>query len=162
MMLRGLTGDRSQEAKNESDIFYTTQDIHESFNKIEEEVAKWRQEDKKKRANNGGLTSGIRKIFTGKSSSERFVAKEKNAPRLLSLTDSSGPIHFEFTEVEGGGTVVKATYNPNLKGRMIKLKVTLPLKIPATPIGLNCPSCGKPVLQQFNMCPYCGTKLIKG
>jgi len=57
--------------------------------------------------------------------------------------------------------VVKATYNSALKGRVAKLKAVLPLKIPATPVGLNCPSCGKPVLREFNLCPYCGSKLIK-
>ena len=87
--------------------------------------------------------------------------KEKTPPRLISLSDATGPVYFEFTEVEGGGTVVKATYGSALKGRVAKLKATLPLKVPATPIGLSCPSCGKPVLKEFNLCPYCGTELIK-
>jgi len=92
---------------------------------------------------------------------ERFVAKEAISPRLYRMNDRSGPIYFELTEVEGGGTVVKTTYNSSIKGRMAKFKAGLPLKIPATPIGNRCPSCGKPVLPEFILCPYCGEKLIR-
>jgi len=108
-----------------------------------------------------GIASILSRVLRGRQSAERFVEKENTPPRLLSLTDSSGSIYFEFTEVEGGGTVVKATYARSIKGRVAKLKTELPLKIPATPVGLKCPSCGKPVLREFNMCPYCGSELIK-
>ena len=153
-------GEKPQATGTASESFYTTQGIHESYNKIEEEVAKWRQEALERKETSGGVTSSIRRIIGGGPPPERFVEKEKNPPRLLRLEDSSGPIYFEFTEVNDGGTVVKATYGSVMKGRVAKLKSELPLKIPATPIGLKCPSCGKSVLREFKLCPYCGSQLI--
>ena len=161
MMTMGQRGEGPQEAGTESESFYTTQDIQESFGKIMEEAAKWKQEAREKKEGPRDIASSIRKFLGGGQPSERFVEKEINPPRLLSLTDSSGPIYFELTEVEGGGTVVKATYARALKGKVATFKAGLPLKIPATPVGLKCPSCGKPVLREFNLCPYCGSELIK-
>ncbi len=159
-MTMGQRGDKPQETGPESDSFYTTQGIQESFGKVEEEVSKWRLEAQEKREPEG-LVPRVKRLLGGGTQTERFVEKEKTPPRLLSLSDTTGPIYFEFTEVEGGGTVVKATYGSTLKGRLARFKADLPLKIPATPIGLKCPSCGKPVLREFNVCPYCGTELIK-
>jgi hypothetical protein len=161
MMTMGQRGESTQEAGTESESFYTTHDIQESFGKIEEEVAKWRLEAAEKKEASTGVISSIRNILAGGRSQERFVEKENNPPRLLSLTDSSGPVYFEFTEVEGGGTVVKATYARALKRMVATLKAGLSLRIPASPVGLKCPSCGKPVLREFNLCPYCGSELIK-
>ena len=161
MMTMGQRGEKTQETGPENESFYTTQGIHESFGKIEEEVARWRLEAREKKEGPGGVTASVMKILGRGPPSERFVEKEKNPPRLLSLTDSSGPIYFEFTEVMDGGTVVKATYGSALKGRVARLKAGLPLKVPVVPIGLSCPSCGKSVLREFNLCPYCGSKLIK-
>ena len=159
-MMMGQRGDKPQEARAESDSFYTSQDIQESFGRIEEEVSRWRLEAQEKREPEG-LVSSVRRLLGGGAQAERFVEKEKAPPRLLSLSDATGPVYFEFTEVEGGGTVVKATYGSALKGRVAKLKAGLPLKVPAAPVGLKCPSCGKPVLREFNLCPYCGAELIK-
>jgi len=157
----GGRGESPQEAGTESESFYTAQDIQESFGRIEQEVAKWRQDALEMKEASRGIASILSRVLRGRQSAERFVEKENTPPRLLSLTDSSGSIYFEFTEVEGGGTVVKATYARSIKGRVAKLKTELPLKIPATPVGLKCPSCGKPVLREFNLCPYCGSELIK-
>jgi hypothetical protein len=161
LMTMGQRGEKPQEVGTESESFYTTQDIQESFGKIEEEVAKWRLEAAEKKEASRGVTSSIRNLLGGGRSQERFVENENNPPRLLRLTDSSGPIYFELTEVEGGGTVVKATYARAIKRMVATFKAGLSLKIPATPVGLKCPSCGKPVLREFNLCPYCGSELIK-
>ena len=161
VMTMGQRGEGPQEAGTGSESFYTTQDIQGAFGRIEEEVAKWRQEALETKEGPRSIINNIRNILGQGQPSARFVENENNPPRLLSLTDSSGPIYFEFTEVEGGGTVVKATYARALKGRVATLKTELPLKIPATPVGLKCPSCGKPVLREFNLCPYCGSELIK-
>ena len=157
-MLMGQRGEKPQETGSETDSFYTTQTIQDSFDGIAEEMARWRQEAQEKKPEEGPLQS-ITKMFRG-APPERFTEKERNPPRLLTLADSTGPLIFEFTEVEGGGTVVKATYGPQLKSRVARLKAALPLKIPAAPIGLSCPSCGKPVLRDFKVCPYCGSQLI--
>lgn len=160
-MMMGQRGEKPQITASESESFYTTQGIQESFNEVEEAVARWRLETQEKKGSEG-LIASLRKIMDGGGPpAERFVEEEKTPPRLYSLSDSSGPIYFEFTEVEGGGTVVKATYSLVIKSRVATLKAGLPLKVPASPIGSNCPSCGKPVLREFNLCPYCGTRLIE-
>jgi len=159
-MTMGQRGDKPQEAGSENESFYTPQNIHESYEKIEKEIEQWRLAAQETQEPRGFLLSAWARL-RGKTQKERFVNNEINPPRLIGLSDISGPIYFEFTEVEGGGTVVKATYNPALKGRFAKLKAVLPLKIPGAPVGLKCPSCGKPVLREFNLCPYCGSQLIK-
>ena len=152
-------GSSPKESGTESESFYTAQNIQESYDIIGKEIDEWRLAAQEKKPE--GLVSSVMRRLRGGAKEERFVEKERNPPRLISLTDVSGPIYFEFTEVEGGGTVVKATYSSDLKGRFAKMKAALPLKIPVTPIAFNCPSCGKSVLKDFNMCPYCGSKLIK-
>jgi len=155
----GQKGNSQKESGTESESFYTIQSIHESYEKIGKEIEQWRITAQEKKPE--GLISGLMRRLRGGAKEERFVETEKNPPRLISLSDISGPMFFEFTEVEGGGTVVKVTYSSDLKGRVARLKAVLPLKIPVAPIGLNCSSCGKPVLKEFNLCPYCGSKLIK-
>jgi hypothetical protein len=159
-MLMGQRGEKPQEVGSDTDSFYTTQPIQDSFDRIVEETARWRQEAQEKKEE-PGIVSSVTRLFRGGTPKERFTEKESKSPRLLSLADATGPLIFEFTEVEGGGTVVKATYSPQLKGRVARLKASLPLKVPAAPVGLSCPSCGKPVLREFKLCPYCGSQLIK-
>lgn len=153
--------EKPRESEKERENFYTTLNIDEVYESVEERAAQWRQEAKEKGEERGGIVSTVRKLLGGGPPPDRFTERDKQPPRLYSLNDSTGAVYFEFTEVEGGGTVVKATYSPVLKGRVSKLKADLPLKIPAPPVGLKCPSCGKPVHEEFNLCPYCGTQLIK-
>jgi hypothetical protein len=152
-------GKSSQESVPESDAFYTAQNIQESYERIGVEIEQWRLAAQEKKPE--GLVSNVVRRLRGEGKQERFVEKERSPPRLISLTDVSGPIFFELTEVEGGGTVIKATYSSDLKARFAKLKAALPLKIPVSPIAFNCPTCSKSVLKDFNLCPYCGSKLIK-
>lgn len=160
MLSMGGRGERPTGTGRERDNFYTTQEIEEVFSVVEERVNKWRFDAKERSEGQGGITSTIRNLLGG-SPGERFQEKEKEPPRLLSMDDATGPLYFEFTEVEDGGTVVTVTYGSQLKDRVVRLKADMPLKIPATPIGLNCPSCGKPVQKDFQLCPYCGEELIK-
>ena len=153
--------EKPQDSEQVSDIVFTSLQIEEAFKTIENKIELWKIESREKDAEQRGFISSIRKIIGGGSQIERFSDYDRQPPRLYSLNDVTGSIYFEFTEVEGGGTVMKITYNPLLRARMTRLKSELPLKIPATPIGLRCQSCGKPVLNEFNLCPYCGTALIK-
>jgi hypothetical protein len=161
MMMGQGRGEKPQEAGSETDSFYTTQPIQESFDRIADETARWRKEAQERKEEPTGIVASITGMLRRGPPPERFTDKERSPPRLLTLNDTTGPLYFEFTEVEGGGTVVKATYSPLLKARVARLKAALPLKVPATPIGLTCPSCGKPVHREFKLCPYCGTQLIQ-
>lgn len=144
-----------------SDNFYTTLSVEDAFNTIQHKVDQWRIDAKESDINEKGLTATIRKIVGGNKKTDRFTELESKIPRLLSINDVTGSIFFEFIPVEDGGTVVKVSYSHLLNGRMKRMKADLPITIPATPIGLKCPSCAKPVLKEFNLCPYCGTKLMK-
>jgi hypothetical protein len=57
---------------------------------------------------------------------DRFVVKETIPPRLYRISDSTGPIYFELTEVECGGSVVKTTFNSGIKNKMAKFKASSP------------------------------------
>ncbi len=155
----GGKGDAAQETVSES--WYTVQDIETTFKTIEATVAEWRKEAEEKREASKGALSSLRGVLGGGKPEDRFAVKETIPPRLYRMSDPTGPIYFELTEVVGGGTVAKATFSSQLKSKMAKFKASLPLKIPATPIGNRCPACGKPVLPEFNLCPYCGEKIIK-
>jgi len=155
----GGKGDSTNETDSES--WYTPQDNETTYKTIEAAVNEWRKEVEEKAETSKGALSGLRGILGGGKTEDRFVVKETIPPRLYRISDPTGPIYFELTEVEGGGSVVKAMFNSGIKGKMAKFKASLPLKIPANPIGNRCPACGKPVLPEFNLCPYCGEKIIK-
>lgn len=145
----------------ETDIWYTIQNIEDAYDAIGSEVAIWQKEvENKKEAN--FLQETVGKIFGRKNEDKtRFMIEETQQPRYYKIVDElAGSNYFELIKVEGGGTVVKVSYNPLIRHRIIKFKAKSPLIIPAVPIGNQCPSCGKPVLREFIICPYCGQKLI--
>jgi hypothetical protein len=156
----GGGGGTAQETVSES--WYTGQDIGTTYKTIETAVTEWRKEAEEKREASKGVLSSLKGALGGGGSKERFVVEETIPPRLYKMSDPTGPIYFELTEVEGGGAVVKTTFSSALKNKMAKFKASLPLKIPAIPVGNRCPACGKAVLPEFNLCPYCGEKIIKG
>lgn len=140
--------------------WFTPQGIDEAYSTIFAEMDVWRSTEATKTPPASMITR-VQNIIKPRSSKERFVIKEELPPRLYRMEDTSGPLFFELTSVEGGGTVVRTMYNYAIKARMARFRANQPAKIPAVPIGLNCPSCGKPVLQEFVVCPYCTEKLIK-
>lgn len=161
MAMAQSRGEKKPERGTMTESWFTTQNIEITYQSIEEETAEWRREAEERKEEPTSFTSKLMGAFSRGKAVERFVVIEELPSRLYRLTDSTGPIYFELTEVEGGGTVVKATYNSSIKGRMAKFKAGLPLKIPAAPIGNRCPSCGKSVLPEFILCPYCGEKLMR-
>ena len=158
LISRSGGGQSSRPHAGESDIWYTTQNIDEAYETINNEVDSWREkaveEDAKPKSFVSKLTGGGKK-------GPRFVVKESIAPRLITIGDPIlGATYFELTEVEEGGTTVKASYSSAAKNQIVEFKARSPLKIPRVPIGNSCPSCGKAVLSEFTLCPYCGQKLI--
>ena len=161
VMMMSQRGERPQAHEAATESWYTTQDIGDAYSAIEAETGEWREEAAaRQKERSGSLTSRLRGVLGGGREQERYAVREASPPKLYRMDDASGPIFFELTEVEGGGTVVKVTYNSAIKSKMAKFKAKLPLKIPAAPIGNRCPSCGKPVLREFKLCPYCGEQLI--
>lgn len=145
-----------------SESWYTALDLDEVYDGIEKETSEWRRQEEERKDTSESFVTRLRNVVGLRRRVEkRFIVEEAIRPRLYRLSDVSGPVIFEFTEVEGGGTVTKATYNSMLKGRVAKFKAGLPLKIPAVPVASRCPSCGKSVHAEFNLCPYCGEQLVK-
>lgn len=158
LLSRSGGGQPSQAPTGESDLWFTTRNIDEAYETINKEVDSWRvkaeEEDAKPK-------SFISRLTRGRKKGPRFVIKETIAPRLITIGDSVvGTIYFELIEVEEGGTTVKASYGSAAKKQIVDFKARSPLKIPRVPIGNNCPSCGKAVLREFALCPYCGQKLV--
>jgi hypothetical protein len=158
LISRSGGGQSSQAPTRESDLWYTTQNVEEAYDTINKEVDSWRvkaeEEDAKPR-------SFISKLTKRGKKGSRYVIRESIAPRLITIRDPvGGNIDFELIEVEEGGTTVKASYGSVVKNRIVTFKARSPLKIPRVPIGNNCTSCGKAVLSEFILCPYCGQKLI--
>jgi hypothetical protein len=140
-------------------MWYTPQGIEETYEAVLGIIEEWREAETEPRSL--GQRPGLLRGLARRRSEPRFVEREKDPPRLYRMLDRTGPIYFEFTEVDGGGTVVKATYNSNIKARVTRFKAKQPLRIPAVPIGGKCPACGKTTLPEFKLCPYCGETLIK-
>ncbi len=156
-------GDRApQRGNTETDSWYTPQGIEEAYAAIVAETAEWRKKEAEEAsASSESIVSRLSGALGGRGRQPRFEVREEMAPRLYRMADRSGPIYFELTEIDEGGTVVKATYDSSIKARITRFKAEQPLKIPATPVSKRCQTCGKPVLPEFSVCPYCGEKLIE-
>lgn len=145
----------------EHDLWFTTQPIEEAYAAIEKETTEWRREAEAMEAKPRSSLTKLRDTLSRQRRGDRYIVEDTVHPTLLKLNDRAvGPLYFELTEVEGGGTVVKATHSSSIKDRVVKFKAQLPLKIPVAPVGYSCPTCGKSVMREFNICPYCGQKLI--
>jgi len=143
-------GRQQPQGNIDAESWFIPENMDEVYRVIIKEVDEWNRKSRQKKS---------RFSFGRGKEKERFTII-KSSPRLCEILDrKSGPIFFEMIEVEGGGAVVKVTYNPIIKNLIADFKTRLPLRIPARPVGKNCPSCGKPVLKEFNVCPYCGEKL---
>jgi hypothetical protein len=150
MLLRGM-GQRPASGGGETDIWATPQKIREVFDNIGREIKIWREEAKS-RENKPVFP------FLSKRETERFEVLQTIPPRLLRIFDPrEGEIVFELTEIKDNGTSVKVTYNPAAKSRVQTFRAKFPAEVFSE--WKTCSSCGKPVVSDFNLCPYCGGKL---
>ncbi len=153
MMFRGSgQGESSPQTTSESDTWYVTTPIQESYDTIIKETDDWRERATARR-------SKSRFAFLSRRTPQNFIVDQAVSPRLYRLKDDrAGEVSFELTEVEEGGTTVKATYEGRARSLVQNFKAKMPVKI----LGANvrtCPSCGKDMRPEFKSCPYCGSKL---
>ncbi len=136
----------------ETDVWFTSYGIDEAFEAVKNHVFSWRGEKEVKPSSRFSL-------FKNKTPPERFVTSESIPPRLIKFSDPiEGDVTFEFTETESGGTAIRVSYYPILRDRIQKMRANFPIKIPFA-AGLPCPACGKPVLPDLKVCPFCGEKI---
>ncbi len=152
MLMRGQGGGGQSEQTTESDSWYVTYGIQEAYDAIVKETGDWRDNLAVKR-------SKSRLSFLSRRTPQNFVVDQDVPPRLYRLKDDkAGNLSFELTEVEEGGTTIKATYQGNARSLVQNFKAKMPVKI----LGSNtkvCPSCGKDMRPDFKTCPYCGATL---
>lgn len=159
---RGPQGARGAQGSMVTESWYTSQDIEAAFEAVVEEAAGWRMEAEETASSmSDSMSSRLVRALGGARDVMRFVVEEELAPRLYIMADVTGPIYFELTEVEGEGTVVKATFGFGIKSKIAEFKAKQPLKIPSIPVGTRCPTCGKPAFPEFSLCPFCGETLLK-
>jgi len=134
---------------SESDSWYVTYGLQETYDTVVKEVDAWREraENRKK-----GIFSFLSKrpIY--------FDVDQANPPRLYRVKDSqAGSVSFELTEVEGGGTSIKSTFDSRARALIQDLKAKMPVTIPSSGPKV-CPTCGKELMPDFKVCPFCGAK----
>jgi hypothetical protein len=88
-----------------------------------------------------------------------FVVDQASPPRLYRLRDDEiGELSFELSEVDEGGTSVKASYGSRGRALIQNLRAKMPVRVPSYALR-KCPTCGKEMMPDFETCPFCGTKL---
>jgi len=149
--LFGGQGGSSQQT-TESDSWYVTSGIQETYDAIVNETDDWRDRAAVK-------SSKSRLSFLTRRTPQNFIVDQAVSPRLYRLKDDqAGTVSFELIEVEDGGTAIKATYQGKARSLIQNFKAKMPVKI----LGSNtkvCPSCGKDMEPDFKTCPYCGATL---
>jgi hypothetical protein len=142
--------------KRVTNSWYTTLDIQPAFEKLIKEVEIWRKEMMEVKEEN--MVNKLRNFIVGGGREERYRMKKMLSPRLYLLEDISGPIYFELTEVEGGGTIVTTSNDASINYGILKLMENLP-KLSLKEFSNTCPECEKPVTEGSKLCPYCGKEL---
>ena len=90
---------------------------------------------------------------------ENFIVDKAEPPRIYRLKDDKvGEISFELTEVDVGGTSIKSTFQVKARTLIQDLRAKMPVRVLSAPDV--CPSCGKKMMPDFKMCPFCSTKLV--
>ncbi|MCX8176002.1 MAG: zinc ribbon domain-containing protein [Candidatus Bathyarchaeota archaeon] len=146
---------RPAEAMREVDVWTTPQKIEDVFDEISKMVENWKAEvqakPKKSRLS----------FLGGREKDKRFEVVQSIPPRLLRIFDKGeGETVFELTEIDGGGTSIRVSYHPFARPRIQTFKAKFPAKI--LTVWQSCSSCGKPILPDFIVCPYCSQKLKGG
>ena len=149
--LFGGQGGSSQQT-TESDSWYVTSGIQETYDAIVNETDDWRDRAAVK-------SSKSRLSFLTRRTPQNFIVDQAVSPRLYRLKDDqAGTVSFELIEVEDGGTAIKATYQGKARSLIQNFKAKMPVKILGSNVRV-CPSCGKDMEPDFKTCPYCGATL---
>lgn len=153
--LRRPRSSATEEERIKTDVWFVSYEINKAFDTLNDETKSWEQKEKEQEEEK--KPSRLVSVFVKRKEEERFVIEEAISPRLINVADPrEGKITFELIEAEEGGTLIEVSYSQKASGRIQTLKAQLPIKVPLQNV---CKSCGRPVLLDFTVCPYCGKKL---
>ena len=158
LMGRGTQQSQSNAATTEMDIWFTGYTDQEAYDAVVKETDEIRQ---KAEAEANTKKSRFPSISFRRGKKERYSVEQTIPPHLYRVSDrDDGPMYFEFSDAEGGGTQVKATFSEKNKASVQNIKAKMPTRklMAATSNSTMCPSCGKPRLPEWQLCPYCGSK----
>lgn len=150
-------GSQQEPQKAEFDSWYISSGIQGAYDTVVKEVDGWRENSLSRKKS---MFS-----FLSRKKPKNFVVTNTVAPRLLRVNDDKvGPITFELTDMDGGNTSIKATYDAAARTLIQNFKAKIPIKVAlSTPVSVAapkvCPSCGKEMLSDYKVCPFCETKL---
>jgi hypothetical protein len=157
MLTRG-GGSDSGAGTTEMDIWFTGYTPQEAYDSVVKETDAVRE----KAIADANMKKSKLPSLPFMKKKEYLTVEQTIPPNLYRLTDKQyGPMQFEFSDAEGGGTQVKATFSPRNKYAVQDIKAKMPgRKLMVTAQNISaCPSCGKNRLPEWKICPYCGVKL---
>ena len=153
MLMRGQ-GSQSEGVSTEMDIWFTGYTNQEAYDTVVKATDEFRE---KAEAEAKTRKSRLPSLRRGKR--ERYTVDQTIPPHLHKISDrDAGPMQFEFSDAEGGGTQVKATFTARTKAFVQGLKAQMPTRKLLVPTATVCPSCGKQRQPEWQTCPYCGSK----
>lgn len=146
-----------KEADLETDSWYISGGAQATYDTVVNEVDDWRKK----------YTPTRKSILSSLSRRKPKIFDVTNSvpPRLFTVTDEKvGKITFEFADMDGGNTSVKAAYAPSARMLLQNFKAKMPIKVALpnqAPVAAPrvCPNCGKEMQPDYKICPFCETKL---
>jgi hypothetical protein len=154
MMGRGQQGGQSgASSSTQMDIWFTGFTSQEAFDTVSTATDEVRQKAIADDANKKSRFSFLRR---GKK--ERYGIDQTIPPHLYRVNDGGDVMNFEFSDADGGGTQVKATFSDKTKTLVQNLKTKMPPRMMSNTSVLVCPTCGRPKQPEWGFCPYDGNK----
>lgn len=154
-LFMGRRGDsEGQMISTQMDIWFTDYTNQEAFDTITKATDELRE-----KAMAEAAAKKSRFSFLRRGKKERYTVDQDVSPHVYRVADGNdGPMNFEISAAEGGGTQVKATFTPRTRNFVQGLKTNMPpRKLVAANVTV-CPTCGRPKQPEWQVCPYDGTK----
>ncbi len=157
-MNMGRTGGTPGASTTDMDVWFTELTAQQSFDTIIKETDKFREKVEKEAEIK---KSKSRFSFLSRKPKQRYVVKEMVTPNIYRLLDQEeGPLYFEISNAEEGGTQIKAAFSDKNKEAIQGIKAKMPSRklMVARNTKFACPSCGKTRLPEWKICPHCGSQ----
>jgi hypothetical protein len=154
MMNRGGGGaGQSGTSSTQMDVWFTAFTSQEAFDVVSKATDEVRE-----KAITDDANKKSRFDFLRRGKKERYTVDQTIPPHLYRVNDRDDIMNFEFSDADGGGTQVKATFSDRTKTLVQNLKTKMPPRTMSNTSVLVCPTCGRPKQPEWGFCPYDGNK----